>query len=305
MRTSCTVSTRWNLSSDMLVVLWQADSDFPDFADCDGEAPARALMKGVSSHTPDRPAWYIHTSGTGILAWDDVRTLAWGSYSPKEYNDWDGIDELLNLPDYAPHRPVDKIVLAAGLGSPETVKTAIVCPPCIYGTGRGSGNTISIQAYRLAKAILRRKKGVVVGEGKNIWHEVHVQDLSNVYLALGEAAAAGGGNATWGKDGYYLAENGAFVWGDIQRAVAKVAYDKKLIPTPDVDIFEKATAKNFDQETQAMSRLFYFGVGSNSRGQAIRARKLLGWTPKQPGLVELLPEIVESQARDLGLVTEE
>ncbi|KAJ5915127.1 hypothetical protein N7454_011239 [Penicillium verhagenii] len=35
-----------------------------------------------------------------------------------------------------------------------------------------------------------------------------IVDNSNVYLALGEAAATGGGKATWNKEGYYLVENG-------------------------------------------------------------------------------------------------
>ncbi|KAL1962583.1 hypothetical protein VTN77DRAFT_9376 [Rasamsonia byssochlamydoides] len=266
------------------------------FADCDHEASAHALVKGLKAHTPDRPAWYIHTSGTGILAWEDTRNETIGILREKEYNDWDGIDEVTNLPDDALHRNVDKIILAAGKEYADRVKTAIVCPPTIYGPGRGSGNTRSIQAYLFATAVLKRGKGFVVGEGKNVWHQVHIQDLSNVYLALGEAAAAGGGNATWGsKEGYYFAENGSFVWGDVQRAISKAAADKKLIPTAEIDSLDK-------EQAAAQHPWGPYVWGSNSRCHAIRARKLLGWNPTKPGILELVGDIVDVQAQELGLV---
>jgi len=268
------------------------------FADADHEGSASALLKGLSTHTPDRPGWYIHTSGTGLLLFDDISARSYGIRRSKVYDDWDGIGEVrLSIPDKAPHRKVDKIVLA-GTGSPETVKTAIVCPPVIYGPGRGSGNPHSVQAYRLAAAALKRQKGFLVGEGNNIWHQVHIHDLSNAYLLLGEAAAAGGGSATWGEEGYYFTENGEFVWGDIQRAVAKAAFEKKLIPTEEVDVLGK-------EQVEAVYPLGTILIGSNSRAHGIRAKKLLGWVPQQPSLSELIPDIVDIEAQKLGLTGKE
>lgn len=229
------------------------------------------------------------------MTWEDQRAKTFGIDRPKEYDDWDGISEVTSLPDDAFHRDVDKIILAAGEASPESVKTAIVCPPCIYGPGRGPGNTRSVQAYTLSAAVLKTKKGILVGQGKNVWHQVHVQDLSNLYLALGEAAAAGGGNATWGKEGYYFAENGPFVWGDVQRAVAKAAFEKKLIPSPEVEALS-------DKEVAKILPFGLYAWGTNSRCHAIRGRKLLGWNPTKPGLLELIPDIVEVEAKVLGLI---
>ncbi|KAJ9302782.1 hypothetical protein DTO271G3_156 [Paecilomyces variotii] len=264
-------------------------------ADCDHVASAEAIAKGAAHHTPEKPLWLIHTSGTGILAVEDQRAKTYGIERPKEYNDWDGVQELLNLPDDALHRNVDKIIIAAGQKSPDSVKFGIICPPMIYGKGRGPVNTKSMQAYMLAAAVLKNKKGFLVGEGKNIWHQVHVQDLSKVYLALGDAAAAGGGKATWNTDGgYYLAENGPFVWGDVERAVAKVAYEKKLIDSPEVEQL------NYDQ-VAALHSFGPYAWGTNSRGHAIRARKLFGWKPEQPTVLELIPEIVDVEAKAAGL----
>lgn len=52
--------------------------------------------------------------------------------------------------------------------------------------------------------MLEQKKGLQVGNGTNIWTQVHVQDLSVLYLLLGEDIAQKGGKATWGKEGYYV-----------------------------------------------------------------------------------------------------
>lgn len=174
------------------------------------------------------------------------------------------------------------------------MKVAIVCPPTIYGPSRGPGNQKSIQAYWLTAAVLKRKKGLLVGKGENIWHQIHVQDLSDVYLLLGDAAAAGGGKATWNDKGYYLAENGAFKWGDIQREVARVAHEKGLIPSAEVEPLS-------DKDVTALNQFGLYAWGSSSRGHALRARKLLGWSPSRPSLKELIPEIVDIEAKDLGL----
>ncbi|KAE8383274.1 hypothetical protein BDV26DRAFT_251992 [Aspergillus bertholletiae] len=264
-------------------------------ADCDHVASAEAIAKGAAHHTPEKPVWVIHTSGTGILTVEDFRTNTWGFYRSKEHNDWDGVDELLNLPDDSFHRNVDKIIIEASQRNPESVKTAIVCPPTIYGPGRGPGNQKSVQAYWLAATVLKIKKGFLVGEGKNIWHQVHVRDLSDVYGALADAAAAGGGKATWNDKGYYLAENGQFVWGDIQREVARVAYEKKLIPSPEVESLP-------DAQVSELNEFGLYAWGSSSRGHSLRARKLLGWSPRQPSLKELIPEIVDIEAKTLGLL---
>jgi hypothetical protein len=95
--------------------------------------------------------------------------------------------------------------------------------------------------------VLKRRKGLIIGEGRNIWRQVHVQDLSDIYCLLGDAAAASGGKAAWNETGYYLAENGPFVRGNIQREVARVAYEKKLIPSPEVEPLSDAQVMEMDQ----------------------------------------------------------
>merc|ERR1712093_570892 len=95
--------------------------------------------------------------------------------SQQPYDDLDRVSDLTSLPDSAFHRDVDKIVLGA---SSHIVKTAVICPPTIYGAGRGPGN--------------QRSR--------------HVYDLSDLFVLLTEAAVANKpdlDDKLWGKEGYF------------------------------------------------------------------------------------------------------
>ncbi|OCL13479.1 NAD dependent epimerase/dehydratase family protein [Glonium stellatum] len=266
------------------------------WANADHEAGVTALVAGLAKRQDASPGYLIHTSGTGILSVADAERGSYGIRAEKVYDDWDGVGEVTSLPDTAVHRNVDKVVLAAGTEQSARIRTAIVCPPTIYGPGRGPDNQRSMQAYEMAKATLKRGKGFQVEGGQNLWTMVHVQDLSQVYLRLVEEAVKGGGNATWGPQGYYFAENGDFVWGDVAKAIAKNAHKKKLIPTAEID---NVTTEEADKLVSYGSYLW----GMNSRSRAVRARKILGWNPTQKSLFDLLPDIVDGEARSLGLTT--
>ena len=268
------------------IVLHAASADHP--------GAATALVAGLAQK--QSPGYLIHTSGTGVVASADAERKTYGEQTAHVYDDWDGITQVTSLPDTYAHREIDKIVLAAAAKAPGNIFTAIVCPPCIYGPGRGPDNRRSVQAYELARATLNRGKGFQVGAGQNIWHEVHVQDLSNVFLGLVTAALQpGGGKATWNAEGYYFAENGEFVWGDISRKIAKIAKEKGLIDTAEVDSLPP-------EEADKLMVAADFLVGTNSRCSAVRARKLLAWSPKEKSLEDLLPDIVEGEAKALGLI---
>ncbi|KAF2750351.1 NAD(P)-binding protein [Sporormia fimetaria CBS 119925] len=286
-----------DLDSTDVITKAASESDIVvNTANCDHAASASAIIAGLAQRTSSSKAYFIHTSGTGILTSADLDTKTFGIYREKVFDDWQGIKEVVNnLPDTALHRTVDKIVLAASHDHPGKIATAIVCPPCIYGVGRGPGNQKSQQAYRLARATLKRGKGVQVGEGKNMWTQVHVRDLSNVFLALfTEAMSAGGGKATWDDEGYYFAEAGGFVWGDVSKGIAKVAKKNGWIESEEV---ESVSAEEADRLVPMASYMW----GSNSRCMAYRARKVLGWQPKEKGLLDTLEEIVEVEARELGV----
>ena len=230
------------------------------------------------------------------MASADSERKTYGILTEHEYDDWEGISEMINLPDSWEHRSVDKAVVSAGETNPGKLFTAIVCPPCIYGPGRGPDNQRSVQAYNLSRGILTRGRGFKINEGENIWHEIHIQDLSSLYLALvTESLQPGGGKATWNSQGYYFAENGPIVWGEISKKIAKIAADKKFIPNAEVDSLPPGDANE-------LVRGAAFLLGTNARCKAIRGNKLLGWTPKEKCLTDLLPDIVEEEAKALGMI---
>ena len=267
---------------------------FLDCANADNENAVNALTKGLAASTTEGPGFYIHTSGSALLFVADIDRKTYGETSNKIYNDWEGIEEVTSLPDHAPHRKNDKNIIHAN--GPK-LKTAIVCPPTIYGPGRGSGNQRSHQIPELARSVLERKEGFQVGVGENFGPHVYIHELSDCYVKLVEAAVEGGGRATWGKEGYYFVENGEFIWGNISQDVTKVAHKLGFIPS---DHVTSVSATEADGLAWWGSALW----GANCRFRAIRARKLLEWTPEkdEKDLSNDILDVVNAEAKSLGLV---
>jgi len=267
------------------IVLHAADAS-------DHEGAAKAIAAGlVKGHSKNNPGYWLHTGGTGILTYNDSKEnfAGLGKWSDKQYNDASGIEELTNLPDEAFHRNVDKIVLETGIKHHESVKTVIVCPPTIYGKGRGPVSVRGRQLYELAKLVLQKGYIPIIGEGKARWNSVHVGDLSDVYLLLSEKAAKGDtSDELWGAKGYILTENGEHIWGDLARHVGREAARLGLIPEPR----EGSLGKD-----EAIDQAGFEAVswGLNSRGNAERARKFLGWKPSRPSIEEEVPDTLKQE----------
>ena len=225
----------------------------------------------------------------------DQRTETYGEPpSTTPYDDLERVSDLTNLPDDAFHRDVDKVVLAA---SSDAVKTAIVCPPTIYGEGRGPGNKRSRQVYVLVSSTLKNGQAPQLGKGLTEWDNVHVNDLGDLFVLLAEAAVASKADMDdklWGKEGYFLAENGHHVWGEISKLVGKTAFEKGYIKEKDVKPMDVNEAKDF-AGFEALS------WGLNSKGFAKRARKYLGWSPKGASLEQEIPNIIDGEAKILGI----
>ncbi|KAJ6103474.1 hypothetical protein N7486_005901 [Penicillium sp. IBT 16267x] len=265
------------------IVLHAADAS-------DHAGAAKAIAAGlVAGHTKENPGYWLHTGGTGILTFADSDSGIYGNKSEKVYDDWDGVEELLTLPDHAFHRNVDQIVLEAGAKHADVLKTALVCPPTIYGRGRGPCSQRGRQVYVLAKVTLQLQKGPIIGAGQSIWNDVHIHDLSDVYSLLVDAAISGRtDDGLWGAGAYYLTENGEHVWGELAQQTADVATKLGYLPEAKAEPIDLESAKKYG----GFESLSW---GMNSRGRARRARELLGWKPSRPSLVAQLPDIVQSE----------
>lgn len=112
-----------------------------------------------------------------------------------------------------------------------------------------------------------------------------------------EAAVDHGGKATWGKEGFYFAEDGEHIWGEIAKLIASAAKDQGFLTSDDV------VTLSGDEANQQLNPYAWYLWGTNSRCKAIRARKLLGWSPKERRMnEEEIAETVSMTAKRLGLV---
>src|SRR6478735_9314492 len=265
----------------------------------DHQGAARAIGAGLqSTHSSSNPGYWIHISGTGILCWYDMDNKRYGEAPLPEqaYNDLEGVDKVTSLPDTAFHRDVDKIVLDEAAKDPSAVKVAIVCPPTIYGTGRGPANQRSRQIPGLTETTLEKGFGPIIGAGETEWDNVHVHDLSNLILLLSERAASSDKQSDeqeiWGPKGYFFAENGKHKWSQISALIAKEAKKQGVIDSDETKVLDVDEAQK-KLGFQALS------WGLNSRGEAKRARKFLGWKPVGESLEEWMPESVQIEAKRL------
>ncbi|KAL2070713.1 hypothetical protein VTL71DRAFT_13739 [Oculimacula yallundae] len=271
------------------IVIHTADSS-------DHAGASKAIAKGIASgHSKEKPGFWLHLSGAGILCWKDMETETYGEApSQQPYDDLERVEDLTSLPDSAFHRDVDKIVLGA---SSDVVKTAVLCPPTIYGAGRGPGNARSRQVYNLVKVTLEQSQAPQLGKGLTEWDNVNVHDLSDLFVLLTEAAITNKpdmDSKLWGKEGYFLAENGHHVWGEVSKLVGKSAFEKGFIK-------EKETKAMSSDEAKEAAGFEALSWGLNSKGFAKRARKYLGWKPSGRSLEDEIPFIIDGEAEILGI----
>ncbi|KAI0856599.1 hypothetical protein F4860DRAFT_397682 [Xylaria cubensis] len=266
----------------------------------DHEGAARAIAAGlVGGHSEARPGYWLHTGGNGILTYFDTVEDRLGQPSDRVFDDLDGVEVLTSLPDEAFHRNVDKIVLECGVAHASTVRTAIVCPPTIYGNGRGPVSGRSRQCYEMAKVILTRGYIPIIGTGQAKMGDVHIQDLTEAYVLLIEAALSGNASPEiWGAQGYHLTVTGEHTWGPLAQTMAAKAQEMGLVKS-DGELAEYKMDKEEALKTAGFEAISW---GLNARCKGLRLPKFLGWKAEHPSLEEEVPGILRSEAERLGLL---
>jgi nucleoside-diphosphate-sugar epimerase len=240
---------------DLLIAEARQSDGVINAADSDHRPAVLALIEGLwGSGKP-----LLHTSGSSVIS-DDARG---NSVSETIYNE---DTPFVVPPAKQARRDIDTRVLDAINSG---VRAVVICPSNVYGLGRGL-NPRSVQIPFLVDQA--RKNGVVriVGRGVNVWSNVHIDDLADLYLLALEKAPAGT---------LYFVENGEVSFGEIGAAIAK---RMKLGP---VMFWPAEEAAQQWGETWA-----YFTYGSNSRVSANRARKELGWKPRRTSAVSWIEE---------------
>jgi nucleoside-diphosphate-sugar epimerase len=241
--------------------------DLSDLALLAREAKAADAVVNAAS-SDDRPAVeavldalagsgkpFLHTSGTSVVA-DDAR----GEWASDRIYDEDTPVEP--VPGKAARVAIDRLIVDAARRG---VRSMVLCNSLIYGTGPGL-HADSVQIPTLVAAA--RKSGVVrhIGRGLNIWSNVHVDDMADLYaLALARAPAGA----------FTYVENGEASFAEAAAAIARRLGLGAPQPWP---VDDAIAALGFGHAV--------YSLGSNSRVRGKRARAELGWTPKRDSLID-------------------
>lgn len=141
----------------------------------------RAIVSGIEKGK-GKSAIYIHVSGTGALV-DDARGLHDQHIT---YDDADS-KHINTLPSTQVHRDVDEFLLEHS----DNMQLHIVYPSTIWGQAgdhklsqAGISNPFSVQMPALVRTAIDLKQAKVVGEGKNVWPNVHIYEraFSHVFM---------------------------------------------------------------------------------------------------------------------------
>lgn len=197
---------------------------------------------------------FIHTSGSSIIA-----DRGGGARSDLVFNE---DTPFVALPERQGRAAVERLVLSYGQRG---VRSVVVRPTLIYGQGAGLHKS-SIQVPRMLDLALAKGKALHIGKGENIWSNVHIDDVVDLYLLALEGAPAGS---------LFFAENGECSMRTIAEAISRLlGYGGRTESWP----MEEAL-KDWGISAQAT-------FASNSRVSAQKARAMLGWNPTGPDLVE-------------------
>ncbi|MBB3131897.1 nucleoside-diphosphate-sugar epimerase [Paenibacillus rhizosphaerae] len=202
----------------------------------------------------------IHTSGSGIVG-DDAK----GEHESHQiYN-----EETQVFRDLEPIR-INELVRKAGVE--QGVRGIVIVPSMVYGTSLGLPRD-SIQLPMLIHKSKELGAGVYIGQGRNRWSNVHIQDLAQLYLlALDKAPSAS----------YFFAENGEESFGDLARYVSNA-----------LGFAGKTVRWTLEEAVAEWGPLAQYTLATNCRIRAVHARHLLGWKPEGESIQSWIANHVE------------
>ena len=238
---------------ELLIAQARAADAVINAASSDNRAAVEAFVEALAG----TGKVFLHTSGSSI-----VGDASGGKGTDKIY-----FEDALPAPtaDKAARVAIDQLVLDA---AKQGVRSAVLCNTLIYGHGALPRD--SVQLPRLLKQA--RKSGVVrhVGPGRNIWSNVFIGDVVNLYLLALDKTPAGT---------FYFVESGEAAFRDMSNAMAAAL---KLPPAQDWPLDQAVNEWGYEMAN--------YGLGSNSRVRGERARKLLGWNPRGPSVMDWIAQ---------------
>ena len=235
---------------DLLIAQARAADGVINAANSDHRGAVEALIEGLAGS--NKPL--LHTSGSSI-----VGDASGGEATATIYYE-DSLPEP--TADKAARVAIDNLVLDA---TTRGVRSSVLCNTLIYGHG-AVPSAKSVQLPRLLAQA--RKSGVMrhVGPGRNIWSNVYIDDVADVYARALEKSPAGT---------FYFIESGEASFLDMTTAMASAL---GLGAPQDWPLDEARKEWGYEMAS--------YGLGSNSRVRGKHARELLGWAPKRTSVIE-------------------
>ncbi|QRV79625.1 NAD(P)H-binding family protein [Ceratobasidium sp. AG-Ba] len=240
-------------------------------ADADDMSLNNAVLRGLKSKK-DRGV-LIQTSGTGLLS-DNYN----GELTPEGSKVWNvsRFDDIKGIPPTQPHRDVDLEIF--GAHERGEIDAYIIAPSCIYGIGDGPVNKLSQQVPRMIR------QPVYVGKGTNLWNNVHISDLIQLYtiiLNLALSVRAGETPRPEAYTNFYFASVGEHAWGDVAKRIGPILLAKGKVEKAEARSVKASEVENFSALT------------TNSRSVSVRGRNL-GWMPVAKSLEDSLEEDIDA-----------
>ena len=264
--------------------------------DSDHEPSLKAILSGLL--TRSTPGYLLHLSGTGIVSdWADEQYL--GTTNPKIWSDISSIDEIRKLSPRALHRNTEIILHNTIRDHSDKVNIAIMCPPDIYGKGKGLAKTHSALVPMYIQEIQNLGgKVFYYDEGENVRSWVHIDDLMKLYLKVVEAAASGQASECFNDKGYYFAASQEHSHLEVAKVIGKVLHKEGVVQDPKP---APISLEEMDKmlRVPGYERLARYMFASNSRTRPERAEKLFGYKGEAPGLLESLEDDVVDVVRNM------
>lgn len=190
---------------------------------------------------------FIFTSGSAIF----------GGKENGEKNDFVFTEDIPLNPrlEMASRVLINQYVLQS---SEKNIRSIVIVPTMVYGTGLGLKKD-SIQLPALINFSKEKGFGVYFGKGENIWSNLHIEDLADMYILALEKAKPGS---------LYYAENGS---STIKNLAENISRQYNLFLPQSVSIQE--AVNTFGPAGG------YFGFASNSLCSSDKAKIELGWDP--------------------------
>ena len=206
---------------------------------------------------------FIQTSGSSV-----VSTYDQGEYLDRVFHE---DTPITPMPEKATRVAIDEQVLGAALVG---VRSVVIRPSLIYGRGIG----VASSSVQIPKLIEQAQKGVArhIGRGLNVWSNVHITDVVDLYVLALEHAPAGS---------LFYAENGEESMKSAVEAISRM-----------LGLGGRTEDWPVEEAAAALGPGAHLTFGSNSRVRAVKARKVLGWAPKGP---TLLNEIEQGAYKEL------